>query len=412
MFGNIVFHVDVNSAFLSWEAVFRLERMGERRDLRQIPSAVSGDASMRRGIILAKSIPAKRYGIKTGESIGEARQKCPELVLVPPRYHLYERCSKAMMEILMEYSPAVEQYSVDEAYMDMTGVAGLGQKPEKIAEEVKRRIREELGFTVNIGISSNKLLAKMASDFRKPDQVHTLFPEEIQEKMWRLPVGDLFFVGRAASRKLLQLGIRTIGELAKTDPQILKAHLKKQGEMIWQFANGRDFSLVEPIPPRNKGYGNSTTIPFDVRDERTAQIVLLALAETLGNRLRRDGVKAKVVSVSVKDWEFHVSSHQRVLDQATDITNEICRTAWQLFRELWDGSPIRHLGIHTGKISEQDGIRQRSLFEGWDYEREGMTDRAVDAVRDRFGRDALQRAVFLEYTAIDHMSGGVPRQAR
>lgn len=412
MFENIVFHVDVNSAFLSWEAVFRLERMGERRDLRQIPAAVSGDVAMRRGIILAKSIPAKRYGIKTGESIGEARQKCPGLVLVPPRYQLYERCSEAMMTILREYSPAVEQYSVDEAYMDMTGVAGLGEKPEKTAKEVKRRIREELGFTVNIGISSNKLLAKMASDFRKPDQVHTLFPEEIQEKMWRLPVGDLFFVGRAARRKLFQMGIRTIGELAEADPQILKAHLKKQGEIIWQFANGRDFSLVEPIPPRNKGYGNSTTIPFDVRDERTAQIVLLALSETLGARLRRDGVKARVVSVSVKDWEFHVISHQRALEHATDITNEISRAAFQLFREIWDGSPIRHLGIHAGKISEQDGIRQRGLFEEWNYEKEEMADRAADAIRDRFGRDALRRAVFLEYTAIDHMSGGVPGQAR
>lgn len=412
MFENIVFHVDVNSAFLSWEAVFRLERMGECRDLRQIPSAVSGDVAMRRGIILAKSIPAKRYGIKTGESIGEARQKCPGLVLVPPRYQLYERCSKAMMTILREYSPAVEQYSVDEAYMDMTGVAGLGENPEKTAKEVKKRIREELGFTVNIGISSNKLLAKMASDFRKPDQVHTLFPEEIQEKMWRLPVGDLFFVGRAARRKLFQLGIRTIGELAEADPQILKAYLKKQGEIIWQFANGRDFSLVEPVPPMNKGYGNSTTIPFDVRDERTAQIVLLALSETLGTRLRRDGVKARVVSVSVKDWEFHVISHQRVLEHATDITNEICRAAFQLFREMWDGSPVRHLGIHTGKISEQDGIRQRGLFEEWNYEKEEMADRAADTIRDRFGRDALQRAVFLEYTAIDHMSGGVPRQAR
>ncbi len=174
-------------------------------------------------------------------------------------------------------------------------------------------------------------------------------------------MGELFFVGRAARRKLFQLGIRTIGALAEADPQILKAHLKKQGEIIWQFANGRDFSLVEPVPPRNKGYGNSTTIPFDVRDERTAQIVLMALSETLGTRLRRDGVKAKVVSVSVKDWEFHVISHQRVLEHATDITNEICRAAFQLFQEVWDGSPIRHLGIHTGKISEQDGIRQRGV---------------------------------------------------
>lgn len=195
---SIIFHIDVNSAFLSWEAVYRIAHRGGKLDLREIPSAVGGDMSMRHGIILAKSIPAKKYNIKTGETILEAQRKCPNLVLVPPNYGLYEQCSAAFMNILKEYSDVVEQYSIDEAFIDMTTTCHLFGTPEEVAEQIKNRIRDELGFTVNVGISQNKLLAKMASDFKKPDRVHTLYPEEIQEKMWPLPVSDLFFeIGRA-----------------------------------------------------------------------------------------------------------------------------------------------------------------------------------------------------------------------
>mgnify|MGYP002799991601 FL=1 len=255
MFENrVIFHVDVNAAYLSWEAVYRLRHLGVKEDLRKQAAGVGGDTALRHGIILAKSVPAKRYGIRTGESILEAKRKCPSLILVPPHYRLYEKASKAFMEILKEFSPAVEQYSIDEAFMDMTGTHVLWHSPEAAAETVRKRIRDELGFTVNIGISSNKVLAKMASDFEKPDKVHTLFPAEIGTKLWPLPVSELFFVGSRTKRKLDSLGIYTIGELARTDPEILKSHLKKQGEILWAFANGIDTSPVEPEPEANKGY--------------------------------------------------------------------------------------------------------------------------------------------------------------
>ena len=225
---KIIFHIDVNSAYLSWEAVYRLAHKGGREDLREIASAVGGDMALRHGIILAKSIPAKKYGIKTGQTILEAKRKCPTLVLVPPNYNLYEQCSAAFIEILREYSDTVEQYSIDEAFIDMSASCHLFGAPEETAEKIRNRIREELGFTVNIGISFNKLLAKMASDFQKPDRVHTLYPEEIKAKMWPLPVSDLFFVGRATTGKLFSIGIQTIGELAAADPAWLKSLLKKQ----------------------------------------------------------------------------------------------------------------------------------------------------------------------------------------
>ena len=211
---RIIFHIDVNSAFLSWEAVFRLHYLNATIDLREIPSAIGGDQEHRHGIILAKSIPAKKYRIQTGETILEATRKYPALYLAPPNYGLYEQCSQAFIDLLKEYAGEVEQYSIDEAFVDMSGTRLLYGDPVSIATRMKDRIREELGFTVNIGISSNKLLAKMASDFQKPDRVHTLFPEEIPRKMWVLPVSDLFFVGRATTKKLFALGIKTIGELA------------------------------------------------------------------------------------------------------------------------------------------------------------------------------------------------------
>lgn len=407
---NVVFHVDVNSAFLSWEAVYRLEHLGGTLDLRTIPSAVGGDIAKRRGIILAKSLPAKKYGIKTGETIVEALRKCPELTLVRPHYALYNRASAALMEILKEYSPQVEQFSVDEAFLDMTGMEMLFGEPVEAANSLRERVKRELGFTVNIGISTNKLLAKMASDFEKPDKVHTLFPEEIPEKMWPMPVGELFFVGRATEKKLSQLGIRTIGELAQTDVRILRSHLKKHGETIWEFANGHDVSIVEAEPSENKGYGNSTTIAFDVTDRDTARLVLLSLAETVTARLRRDGKKAELVSVSIKNSELHSVSHQMALPASSDITYEIYSAACKLFDELWDGSPIRHLGIHTGKLVDS-GVRQLNIFDTVDYEKLERLDAALDSIRNRHGQDSVMRASFLK-SPLDHMTGGISREKR
>lgn len=408
---NIIFHIDVNSAFLSWEAVYRIAHKGGKLDLREAASAVGGDVSMRHGIILAKSIPAKRYGIQTGETIFEAQRKCPELVLVPPNYGLYEKCSEAFIEILREYSDIVEQYSIDEAFIDMTSTCHLFGMPEEVAVQIKDRIRDELGFTVNVGISENKLLAKMASDFKKPDRVHTLYPEEIEKKMWLLPVSDLFFVGRATTRKLLSMGIRTIGDLAKSDPKWLKCMLKKQGEIIWGFANGIDCSPVLENPPVNKGYGNSTTIPYDVVNVTDANKVLLALAETIGNRLRTDGVQIEVISVGIRYFDLSYMSHQKKLLISTNITLEIYKIACELFLELWNGNPIRHLGIHTSRVQDVDFTRQMNLFDTTDYEKLTKLDETIDSIRGRFGMDAVKRAVFVDQQ-IDHMCGGISREKR
>ncbi|MDO4272551.1 MAG: DNA polymerase IV [Eubacteriales bacterium] len=397
---RVIFHIDVNSAFLSWESVYRLNVLHEDLDLRTIPAAIGGDEKKRRGIILAKSIAAKEFGVRTGESIMEARKKCPKLYLAPANYELYKKNSKAFMDILREYSPDVEPYSIDEAFMDMTGMQTLLGEPVEAAVTIKDRIRSELGFTVNVGISRNKYLAKMASDFEKPDKVHTLFPEEIRDKMWPLPVGELLFVGRSTVKKLEAMGIRTIGELARTDLGILRSVLKKQGESIWNFANGIDFSLVQTEPEMNKGYGNSTTISFDVTDTEAAKTVLLALAESVGARLRRDEVKIQVVSVSIKDNQLKKMSHQKVLDSATNITNEIYQAACELFHELWDGRPIRLLGIQTSHTKDEEA-RQLTLFDNGEYEKWEHMDQAVDEIRRKFGSNAVRRASFLKEDSIN-----------
>lgn len=388
---KIVFHVDVNSAFLSWEAVNRLQQ-GDTLDLRTIASAVAGDKNKRHGIILAKSTLAKQSGVQTGESIVDALKKCPKLMLVPPHHHLYEEYSRSFTDILCEFSPCVEKCSIDEAYCDMTGMAALFGPPIEAAHKIKDRIKNELGFTVNVGISNNKLLAKMASDFRKPDLVHTLFPSEIQEKMWPLPVGELFFVGKSTVKKLNDLGIYTIGELAKTDMEILKAHLKKHGEVIHSFANGIDASIIMQEEARNKGYGNSTTISFDVEEEAVAKMILLSLAETVAARLRRDDMMANVVSVSIVDSEFHSCSHQTTLLSPTHNTDELHKVACILFDELWEGKPIRNLGLQTSKVVSDLTERQMNLFGFETDEKKEKLDQAIDKIRNKFGTTAIQRA--------------------
>ena len=410
---RIIFHVDVNSAFLSWEAAYRLYHLGGKLDLRTVPSAVGGDQEKRHGIILAKSIPAKKYHIQTGEPVIDAKRKCPELILVPPNYDLYNRSSKALFKIMSRYTDRIEQYSIDEAFMDMTGCT---KQPEETAEEIKDTVVRELGFTVNVGVSSNKLLAKMASDFKKPNLVHTLWPEEIPQKMWPLPVGELFFVGHASKKKLHNLGIHTIGELACTDECILKALMKSHGLLIRQYANGMDDSEVITTPPPNKGYGNSLTTPRDVCEPELAKLFLLSLAETVSARLRADGAKIKVVSISIRDYNLAFTGHQMQLLTPTDLTVEIHAAACRLFDELWDGIPIRHLGIHTSGVTTE-ASRQMNLFETVDYEKQKRVESAVDQLRRRYGQDVIKRACFLPYgqkdeVYIDHMGGGISREKR
>lgn len=388
---RVIFHIDVNSAFLSWEAVERLKQ-GETVDLREIPSAVGGDVETRHGVILAKSIPAKKYKIITGEPVVDALRKCPGLVLVKPRHGLYQEYSNAFLSILRQYSDVIEQFSVDEAFVDMTGTGRLFGEPLEAAKRIRDQIYRQLGFTVNIGISSNKLLAKMASDFEKPNKIHTLFPEEIETKMWPLPVRDLFFVGKAAERRLISMGIRTIGDLAHTDLPALQQVLKKQGEMLWRNANGLDDSPVETERPDNKGYGNSTTLSFDVTDARTAKSILLKLTEKVCTRLRCDDVKVESVSVQFRFHDLRRASHQCALPAPTNITQEIYQVVCKLFDEKWDQTPIRLLGVSTTKVSHEAVGRQMSLFDSTDYEKLEKLDKAMDSIRFRFGSGAVQRA--------------------
>lgn len=413
---HVIFHADVNSAFLSWEAVYRLYHLGGSLDLRTVPSAVGGDQEKRHGIILAKSIPAKAYGIQTGEPVIDARRKCSELIIVPPNYGLYQRSSDALVKIMRRYTDRIERYSIDEAFMDMTGCLGQGDSVA-VAASLKDTVRDELGFTVNVGVSSSKLLAKMASDFKKPDMVHTLWPDEVPSKMWPLPVGDLFYVGRASERKLLSLGIRTIGELAHTSPAILKSHMKSHGLLLFQYANGIDDSQVVTEPPPNKGYGNSLTTPKDVTETWLARRYLLSLAETVSARLRADGALASVVSISIRDCYLAFRGHQMVLPAPTDLTVEIHAAACRLFDELWDGTPVRHLGIHTSRIT-RDGVRQLGMFDPIDYAKTRKAEDMVDRLRRRYGIDCVKRACFLESRTaqerswIDHMGGGISREKR
>lgn len=400
---SIIFHVDVNSAFLSWTAADLLWRRELDYDLRTVPSIIGGNQATRHGIVLAKSIPSKRFGIITGEPVIDAKRKCPGLIVYPPDYGLYVQRSNALMDMLRSFTPDVWQYSIDEAFCDFTGFEGIYGFSVVFAHELKDKIRDDLGFTVNIGVSSNKLLAKMASDFKKPDRVHTLFPREIEKKMWKLPVGDLFFVGSASERKLRNLGIHTIGELARFDPAILQSHLKSHGLVLWNYANGRDLEIPVDQHIKNKGFGNSMTIRFDVKDADTAKHYLLALAEIVAARIRADEAMISVIAVSITSNEFRYYSHQMTLSVPTDVTETIYLSSCRLFDEKWDGEPIRQLGIHTHRAT-YEGYYQYDLFKGIRIDKLRAVDSTVDAIRSRYGIEALKRACFINENHHMHIS--------
>jgi len=296
---RLIFHVDVNSAFLSWEATRRVKN-GEP-DLRLIPSCIGGDPESRRGVVLAKSIPAKAFKIRTGEPIAMALRKCPQLVIAKPDFKLYSACSKAFKDICRGYAPVVEEFSIDECFMDMTGTGHMYPDPIALSHTIKDRIRDELGFTVNIGIGRNKLCAKMASDFEKPDKIHTLYPEEIPDKLWPLPVGDLLFVGGTSANRLREEHICTIGELAHADPELLRRILgDKMSIQARNYANGIDNSPVRAEPEEAKGYSNSVTLEENVTTLEAADAILLALSDSVSAHMRSDGAKAYCVAVSIR----------------------------------------------------------------------------------------------------------------
>jgi DNA polymerase-4 len=405
MSNRIIFHVDVNSAFLSWSAVYALQH-GAAIDLREIPSAVGGKQATRHGIVLARSIPAKKFGIMTGEPIIHAKQKCPELVIVPPDYCLYLQCSRAMLEMMHEYSDRIQVFSIDECFLEYTGMKKTLGDPIKVAYDIKERVKRELGFTINIGISSNKLLAKMAGELKKPDRVITCFPEEVAEKLWPLPVEELYMVGRQTAPKLHSMGIFTIGDLARYDLEHLKYKLKSSGEMLWKFANGIEDSEVKPggALPGVKGIGNSSTIHFDVEDRATAHKVLLSLTEMVAMRLRHGGFCCRLVSVTIRTSELFWYSHQRKFYTPTDCTNQIYKIACQLFDESWKGEPIRSLGVRVTELCTNEFV-QLSFFEE-SNERHRKADRVIDEIRMKYGSRAVFRSTFL-HSKLAPITGGL-----
>ncbi|MBO4982239.1 MAG: DNA polymerase IV [Lachnospiraceae bacterium] len=394
---HIIFHIDVNSAFLSWTALALLKE-GSETDLREIPSIIGGDMAKRHGVVLAKSIPAKAYGITTGEPVVNAFRKCPSLVTASPDHELYERQSRLLMEYLSGICPDIEQVSIDECYMDYTPISGKYSSPEKAAAFLKDTVYEKFGFTVNVGISDRKVLAKMASDFKKPNLVHTLYAREIREKLWPLPVSSLFMCGHSSVDTLHKLGILTIGDLAHADPTILESHLKSHGITLWQYANGIDPSEVLPEPAKAKGIGNSITLRTDADTREDARKALLHLSESVGERLRASHQLAGLVCTEIKYNTFQSVSHQMVLKVPSASTDRIYRCACALFDELWNGVPIRLLGVRTAKLVPEDEPVQLSLFDDAApvSEKQQKLDAALDQIRNRYGKDAIKRGSLLD----------------
>lgn len=392
---RLIFHVDVNGAYLSWEAARRVAEGGE--DLRRIPSAIGGDREKRTGVVLAKSVPAKKFGVKTGEPVAFALRKCPDLYLARPDFALYERCSDALVALCRKCAPVVEKYSIDECFLDMTGEGAARDNPVAVAARIKNAVRDELGFTVNVGVGSNKLLAKMASNFEKPDRVHTLFTSEVPVKLWPLPVGELFTVGKATAERLHKARIFKVEDLARAKVERIQALVgEKFGLRIHNYACGLDDSpvlLEREIP---KGYSSSTTLDEDVRTMEAAREILLALADRTASRIRGDGAEAFCVAVTIRDNDFKDRSRQRKLPDPTDITAEVFQTACVLFSELWDRrTPLRLLGISLTSLI-WGGQVQQSLFPDERRTREKKLDRAVDAIRRKLGADAILPGALVE----------------
>jgi len=385
-----ILHVDVNNAFLSWTAVEKLNN-GEKIDIRTIPAIIGGDEAQRHGIVLAKSNLAKQFGIKTGEPIFFAKKKCQQIQIFETDFKVYKKYSDAMYKILLNYTDVIERFSIDECFLDLTNFLQPKETLLQKAQEISNRIKNELGFTVNIGVANNKLLAKMASDFQKPDRIHTLYKSEIKSKMWSLPIEDLFMVGRKSWPKLQRLGIKTIGDLANYDYNAIVRIFGKFGNMIWNFANGIDDSLVAYKYEKPKGVGNSVTLPKDINDIEKMNEVLLSLAEQVSYRLRKSNMLAKVVNVQIKNNKFEVSSHQRKMDVPTDSTKKIYEESKKLLQTLYKGIQIRLIGIRVDNLCEKDEI-QISLFDQQSDLKQETIDKTIDTIRNKYGYTAIQRA--------------------
>lgn len=407
-----VFHIDVNSAFLSWSAVYRIRELGEKEDLRNVPSIIGGDEESRHGIVLAKSQPAKKYGIETAEPVATARRKCPGLVVVPSDYQVYKRYSRDFIAILKKYSGEIYQYSIDEAWVVFDGCEELYGDIVEFAYRLKDEIKETLGFTVNIGVSTRFDLAKIAGDFEKPDKVHTLFEEEIPTKLWPLPVGVILYVGKKMAAALRNLGIVTVKDLYDADPEIISRNLGKFGTSLWENVHGKDIDPAGYHDGDQKGYGHSTTTAVNTTEWKTAKEILMKLADQVGARLRADKVYASCVSVSARYDDFDHTGKQMMIDNPTNSTSVIYEASCELLASFWnEDRPIRQLGIRTTKISDEK-YEQLSFFdmisdasageEGQteqvlvtrartDSEKMARADAAMDALRLKMGKDIVKR---------------------
>lgn len=404
----IIFHIDVNSAYLSWSALRELQN-GSTQDLRTIPSIVGGDQETRHGIVVAKSIPAKVFGIQTAETVASAFQKCPTLVMVPPDHAYYRDMSQKLMRHLRSICDEIEQVSIDECYMSFEPIRGRFPSPEAAATYIKDSVYDTFGFTVNVGISDRKVLAKMASDFKKPNLVHTLYVSEIQKKLWPLPIASLHMCGKSSAKLLQKMGIRTIGDLARTDKAVVESWLKSHGGMLWNYANGIDDGQVVKEKPKAKGVGNSTTLANNAETEEEAYTVLKELAVSVSQRLKKHHFLAAQISTEIKYASFRSVSHQRTILTPTAEETEIYQCACQLFNELWDGEPIRLLGIRTTKLQDEEEPTQISLFDLGKYQEQekqeelrrekeeqkqkklASLDDAIAKIKKRYGDNAIHK---------------------
>lgn len=407
---RIIMHVDVNSAFLSWSNLKYMKNGGE--DLRKTASAVAGDPNSRHGIILAKSMPAKTFGVSTGEPIAMAKRKCPSLVLVPPDYQLYIAKSNELGEIVSSYSPIIEQYSIDEFFIDYTGLESILGSPIDAADRLREQVERELGFTVNVGIGNNKLLAKMAGELKKPNFTHTIFKSEIEKKMWPLPLRELFMLGASSEATLKAHGIETIGQLAALELPFMYRILKSQGALIWSYANGID---TTPVVPRGttepKSISNSVSTPHDISRIDDALAVLSQLCDSICVRMRNEGFVCNVVTVAMRDTAFATTSKQQKLDRPSDVTSELMGTANKLFRELWQGKPIRQVTIGFSDFLPA-GTAPSTLFDTEKREKMQQLDEAFDKVRLKYGSDAIKRAGQLNNFEIDHLDRYSPNSKK
>ena len=387
---RVILHCDLNCFFASVELL-------SHPDLRDIPTAVCGDPASRHGIILAKNEPAKRLGIQTAETIWQAKKKCPGLVLLPPHHGLYREYSRRVNAIYEQYTDLVEPFGIDESWLDITGSMHLfGGDPKAIADALRRRLRQELGLTISVGVSFNKVFAKLGSDYKKPDATTVISRENWQDIVWPLPVGDLLFVGRAAQRTLGQYGVETIGQLAACKPEMLEQLMGKMGAQLYRYANGLDDAPVRPQHQREpvKSVGNSTTFPENLTRWEEIRSGLQLLSDSVAGRLRKEGLYCGGVAVAVKDAQFRTVSRQMRLGAPTHLMRDIFEAAQELTRRIWKApTPVRLLSVTALYITDSaDSYQQLDLLAGdapLRDQRQEQLESAMDTIRGKYGRDAI-----------------------